>query len=97
MVERALRLDAIRKASSRNYDYFQILLSIRQRVVKVRGHQGWVAVAERTSAAVGSLEGRLFSGILGLEDADIPRAVLAEVDKGVPRELAGLSIFAFDR
>ena len=97
LVEKAMRLSAMRCASTEHYDFFQILWSIRNRVVRVRNGKGWIAVLEREAKAVGSLMNRLFSGIGGLEDDDLPDVIKSELQRGVPRSLAGLSIFAFNK
>ena len=96
-VEKALLRAAVRSVSMENYDCFEILLSIRKRAVKVRRGQGQVAVVERTSKPIGNLQNRLYSGIQGIERSKLPGCILAELDKGVPSELAGLSVFAFNK
>ena len=90
-------LAAIRSVRIEHYDCFEILLSIRKRAVRVRRGQGQVAVVERTSKPVGILQNRLYSGIQGIERGKLPGCILAELDKGVPAELAGLSIFVFNK
>ena len=96
-VEKALMLAAVRSVSMEHYDCFEILLSIRNRAVKVRRGQGQIAVVERRSESVGNLRNRLYSGIKGIERSKVPGCILAELDKGVPSELAGLSVFAFNK
>ena len=96
-VEKALQLAAVRSVNMENYDCFEILLSIRKRAVKVRRGQGKIAVIERASTPVGSLQNRLYSGIKGIERAGLPGCILAELDNGVPSQLAGLSVFAFSK
>ena len=54
-VEKALMLAAVRSVSMEHYDCFEILLSIRNRAVKVRRGQGHIAVVERRSESVGNL------------------------------------------
>jgi hypothetical protein len=94
-IEKALRLDAIRRVGMENYGCFEILYSLRNRAMKVRRGLGWIPVAVRESVGVGKLKGRLYSGI-GSLDA-IPGPIQAEIDRGVPKELAGLSVFAFNK
>ncbi|CAK0859598.1 unnamed protein product [Prorocentrum cordatum] len=96
-VEKALQLATVRSVSMEHYDCFEILLSIRKRAVKVRRGQGQIPVVERRSETVGSLKNRIYSGIKGIERSKLPGCIIAELDKGVPSELAGLSIFAFSK
>jgi len=95
LVEKALRLDAMRRATNDRYDYFEILVSISLRATRVRRGVGYIAVATRASKGVGQFDGRLHSGIAGLKPEEVPKAIRAELAKGVPEELAGLSVFAF--
>ena len=97
IIEEALSLDAIRRVRLANYDAFDVLLSIRRRVTNVKGKVGWIAVAERESEPINGKAQRLFSGIGGLDKANIPAPVCRELEKGVPQELAGLSVFSFSR
>ena len=96
-VEKALMLAAIRSVRMENYDCFEILLSIRKRAVKVRRGSGSIPVVERASQTIGSLKNRLYSGIRGIDPAKLPSPIRAELERGVPSELAGLSIFAFSK
>ena len=94
-VEKALMLAAIRSVRMEHYDCFEILLSIRNRVVKVRRGTGMSAVIERTSQPVGNLQNRVHSGIKGIDPINLPGAIRAGLERGVPAALAGLSVFAF--
>jgi len=96
-VEKALMLAAVRSVSLQHYDCFEILLSIRKRAVKVRRGTAMIAVVERASAPVGGLGNRLYTGINGIEPGKLPNPIRAELDSGVPPELAGLSVFAFSK
>ena len=94
-VEKALMLAAVRGLRMEHYDCFEILLSIRRRAVRVRRGFGSLPVVERASQAVGALQSRLYSGIRGIDPAKLPVPILAELEKGVSSDLAGLSVFAF--
>jgi hypothetical protein len=96
-VEKALMLAAIRSVRMEHYDCFEILLSIRKRAIKVRRGTGSIPVVERRSQSVGNLQNRLCSGIRGLDPAKLPGPIRAELERGVPSELAGLSVFAFSK
>ena len=96
-VEKALQLAAIRSVSMKNYDCFEILMSIRKRATRVRRGRGEIAVIERASKPVGNLQNRLYSGIGSIDRCKLPGCILAELENGVPSELAGLSIFAFSK
>jgi len=94
-IEKAFRLDAIRRVSMDKYDCFEILYSLRNRAMKVRCRVGWIPVAVWESVGVGKMKGRLYSGIGGLDT--IPGPIQAEIDRGMPKQLAGLSVFAFNK
>ena len=93
VIDKALRLSAMRLAGN----YFRALYFMRQRVVKVRGHKGYIAVVRRESKGVGCLRGRLYTGIGGVQEAEVPEAVKEELAKGVPSDMAGISAFALPR
>lgn len=95
LVERALRLDAVRRAVAAGHELFEVLYYIRQRAVRVRAGKGQVAVVYRETASVGPLKGRLVTGISGL--TVIPPVIEAELQKGVPPSMAGVSIATFMR
>eukprot|EP00973_Karenia_brevis_P043072 5964071-Karenia_brevis.AAC.1 len=94
-VEKALTLAAVRSLRMEHYDCFEILLSIRDRAVRVRRGIGSIPVIERASQAVGGLQNRLYSGIRGIDPVKLPGPIRAELEKGVSSDLAGLSVFAF--
>ena len=97
IIEKALMLVATRCVSMEHYDCFEILMSIRNRAVKVRGGKGVIAVLQREAKALGCLQNRLFSGIQGISTEKLPQAILRELAHGVPPALAGLSVFAFNK
>ena len=90
-------LAATRSIRMEHYDCFEILLSIRKRAVRVRRGFGSVPVVERASKPVGNLQNRLYSGIRGIDPANLPGVIQAELERGVPSGLAGLSLFAFSK
>ena len=96
-IEEALMLVAMRSVSTDNYDCFEILMSIRNRTHDIRRGKGKIAVLEREAKPLGSLQNRLYTGIADLEADKLPREIRTELANGVPRSLAGLSIFAFNK
>ena len=97
VIEQALQLDAVRRVRLANYDLFAVLLSIRSRIVNVKGKVGWIPVLERECAEVGGKKQRLWSGITGVQPEELPRCIQRELREGVPPELAGVSAFHFCR
>ena len=97
VIEQALQLDAVRRVRLANYDLFAVLLSIRSRIVNVKGKVGWIPVLERECPEVGGKKQRLWSGITGVQPEELPRCIQRELREGVPPELAGVSAFHFCR
>jgi hypothetical protein len=95
LIEMALRRDALRRASCPGHELFEILYHLRNRATNVRKGKGVVAVVYREAASVGSLKNRYYTGIKGL--TKIPAAVQAELNKGVPDNMAGVSTATFMR
>ena len=93
VIEQALQLDAVRRMRLANYDLFAVLLSIRRRIVNVKGKVGWIPVLERECPEVGGKKQRLWSGITGVQPEELPRCIQRELREGVPPELAGVSAF----
>ena len=97
LIEQALAKDAVRRVRFAHYDVFQILLSLRHRATSIKGKVGWIPVVQRESARIDGKAQRLYSGIKGLADENLPAPVQLELKRGVPRHLAGLSVFEFCR
>ena len=97
LVSEALNLDVVRRVQLDHYSAFDVLLSIQRRATRVTGQVGWIAVAECESQPVDGKPQRLYSGIGGLSDNEIPAPVRRELERGVPAELAGVSAFHFSR
>ena len=93
LLDKALMLSAARRASCPGHEVFEVLYYLRQRVTSVRAGRGVVAVVYREAPATGSLKNRLYSGISGLQN--VPPAVQAELKKGVPENMAGVSVATF--
>mgnify|MGYP000574038446 FL=1 len=47
LLNEALELDAVRRMKAPFYEAFDVLLSIRRRVLNVKGRLGWIPVLER--------------------------------------------------
>ncbi len=96
LLNEALELDAVRRMKAPFYEAFDVLLSIRRRVLNVKGRLGWIPVLERESPSVNGEKRRVYSGI-DMVYAGMPREIQNELDRGIPENLVGRSAFHFSR
>ncbi len=92
LLNEALELDAVRRMKAPFYEAFDVLLSIRRRVLNVKGRLGWIPVLERESPSVNGEKRRVYSGI-DMVYAGMPREIQNELDRGIPENLVGRSAF----
>ena len=93
----ALSRSAVLLVSDPNFNMYECARCLQLRAIDVKDGVGKIPVIRRRTRGLGSLDGRYITGCGDIPVEQLPRVIRIELEKGVPRELAGRSTFDMPR